>query len=254
MSCTGVETPHAQAFLSLQSSPGVAQSSVPTGTAAQAGIVHLVQTGHGALPPPLLELDEELLLLLLEEPPAPPMFPLLELEEPVKMVPPVPSPPPEDEDDEDDDISPPAPLEVDAGTVTVPLSSRPHAATSEEVTITTSGGLGEAETAGVVVNLVPKEGGNTFSGSLFGTGATEGMVSSNYDQSLQDLGLRAPNKVKNVFDYEGTLGGPVLRDRLWFFFNSRYHGASNYVAGMFVNRNAGDPTAWSFDPDFACNG
>jgi hypothetical protein len=125
----------------------------------------------------------------------------------------------------------------------------PHAATSEEVSITTSGGLGEAETAGVVVNLVSKDGGNTFSGSMFGTGATEGMVSSNYDQALKDAGLRAPNKVKNVFDYEGTLGGPIRKDRLWFFFDMRYNGAANWVAGMFVNKNAGDPAKWNYEPD-----
>jgi hypothetical protein len=127
----------------------------------------------------------------------------------------------------------------------------PHAATSEEVSITTSGGLGEAETAGVVVNLVSKDGGNTFRGSLFGTGATEGMVSSNYDQALKDLGLRAPNKVKNVFDYEGTVGGPILTDKLWFFFNMRYNGAANWVAGMYANKNAGDPTKWNYEPDLA---
>ena len=32
---------------------------------------------------------------------------------------------------------------------------------AQEVTFTTSGGLGEAETAGLVMNLVPKTGGNT---------------------------------------------------------------------------------------------
>jgi hypothetical protein len=126
----------------------------------------------------------------------------------------------------------------------------PHAGTSEEVSITTSGGLGEADTAGVVVNVIPRDGGNTFSGMVFGTGATERMVSSNYDQELRDRGLRAPNKVVNVFDVEGTYGGPVRKDKLWFFADARYNGNSNRIAGMFVNRNAGDPTKWAYDPDF----
>jgi hypothetical protein len=126
----------------------------------------------------------------------------------------------------------------------------PNAATAEEVGITTSGGLGESETAGVVVNMIPKQGGNVFSGMVFATGATEGMVGNNFSDELQRAGLRAPNKVKNVFDYNGTLGGPVVRDRLWFFYQARYNGNANYIAGMFVNRNAGDPTKWNFDPDF----
>lgn len=98
------------------------------GLEAQFGSVPIMQGGHGS--PELLELDAE----LLEDddpadPPAPPMFPPLELEEPVKMVPPVPSPPPEEEDD--DVTSPLELLALEGGTRTVPLSSRPHAATSE---------------------------------------------------------------------------------------------------------------------------
>ena len=125
----------------------------------------------------------------------------------------------------------------------------PHAGSSEEVSITTSGGLGEAETAGVVVNIVYKDGGNNHRGTLFGAGATEGMIGSNYTQALRDAGLRAPNKSKNIFDWEGTYGGPVFEDKLWFLLNARWHGASNYEP-IWVNRSAGDPTKWTYDPDF----
>jgi len=126
----------------------------------------------------------------------------------------------------------------------------PHAGSSEEVSVTTSGGLGESESAGVVVNLVPRDGGNVFNGMVFGTGAGGSMVSSNYDDRLKQAGLRAPNKVKNVFDYEGILGGPIMKDKLWFLFNMRYNGASNYIAGMFENKAAGDPNKWLYEPDF----
>jgi hypothetical protein len=125
----------------------------------------------------------------------------------------------------------------------------PHAGSSQEVSITTSGGLGEAETAGVVVNLVYKDGGNAFSGTMFGAGATEGMIGNNFTQALRDAGLRAPNKSKNIFDWEGTVGGPLKKDKVWFFFNSRWHGASNYEQ-MWWNANAGDPTKWTYEPDF----
>src|SRR2546428_544062 len=116
----------------------------------------------------------------------------------------------------------------------------PSVGSAQETTITTTGGLGESETAGVVVNIISKDGGNTFRGALFGAGATSGMSSKNYDQALQDAGLKAPNTNKNVFDYEYSLGGPILKDRLWFFGQGRYHGSTNYIAGMFVNKNAGD--------------
>ena len=41
-----------------------------------------------------------------------------------------------------------------------------NVAGSQEVVTSTSGGLGEAETAGVVLNVIPRDGGNTFSGTV----------------------------------------------------------------------------------------
>ena len=37
--------------------------------------------------------------------------------------------------------------------------------------LSTSGGLGEAETAGVILNVIPRDGGNTFSGTFAFSGA-----------------------------------------------------------------------------------
>ncbi len=47
----------------------------------------------------------------------------------------------------------------------------PEVGTAQEVTFSLSGGLGEAPTGGPQMNIVPRAGGNTFSGSLFVTGA-----------------------------------------------------------------------------------
>jgi hypothetical protein len=127
----------------------------------------------------------------------------------------------------------------------------PSVGTAQETNITTSGGLGEAETAGVIVNIIPKDGGNIFSGTIFGTGANESLISENYDDQLRGQGLRAPNNVKNVWDVEGAFGGPVLRDKLWFFGNGRVHGNANFIAGMFPNRNSGNVNVWTYDPNLA---
>src|SRR5688500_6931222 len=61
---------------------------------------------------------------------------------------------------------------------------------AQEVVLSTSGGLGEAETAGVSMNVIPREGGDTFSGSFAANGASCAWQGSNYTQSLQDQGLR----------------------------------------------------------------
>jgi hypothetical protein len=120
-----------------------------------------------------------------------------------------------------------------------------NVAGSQEVVITTSGGLAEAETAGVQINLIPREGGNTFSGTVAGAGATGGMQGSNYSQALQTKGLPAPQQLKNVYDLNPMGGGRIVRNRLWFYATYRVWGAHNTVPGIFWNSNAGDPTKWT---------
>ena len=62
------------------------------------------------------------------------------------------------------------------------------AGNAEEVTFTTAGGLGEAETAGLVMNIVPKSGGNTMHGSLFASGTGEQLQSDNLTPALKSAG------------------------------------------------------------------
>jgi len=128
----------------------------------------------------------------------------------------------------------------------------PSAGESAEVTITTSGGLGEARRAGTFVNMVPKEGGNTFRGQLFLTGATEKMQSrANITPELESRGFLAPGALRNVWDYEGIYGGPIRQDKIWFLSKVRYNGFDNWTPGLWRNKNEGDPTKWTYDPDFS---
>ena len=52
-----------------------------------------------------------------------------------------------------------------------------------------------------------------------------------------------------MYDVDGAFGGPIKKDKLWFFFLSRTYGNSTSVTGMFANKNAGNPNAWSYVPD-----
>lgn len=122
---------------------------------------------------------------------------------------------------------------------------------AQETAITTSGGLGEAETGGVSVNLVPREGGNTLRGSLFGTFGNNAMQANNYDDRLRELGLRSANEVKNVGEISGLVGGPIIRDRLWYLISSKYQATRNWIANMYANKNAGDLTKWTYEPDLS---
>ena len=125
----------------------------------------------------------------------------------------------------------------------------PAVSSAEEVVLTTSGGMGEAETAGVILNVIPREGGNTFSGQFTVTGSNDALQGSNYTQALQDAGLKAPQELKKVYDINPMLGGKIIRDKLWFYSTYRQTGANRTVPGMWANRNAGNPNAWTVDFD-----
>jgi hypothetical protein len=122
---------------------------------------------------------------------------------------------------------------------------------ASEISITTSGGLGEAENGGPVMNIVPRTGGNTFQQHYFGSGMTGAMQSSNYTQALKDAGLRTPAKLNYLWDTSLSSGGPIRRDRLWYFATLRYVGNGNGIPGMFYNRNAGDPAKWTYEADLS---
>ena len=120
---------------------------------------------------------------------------------------------------------------------------------AQETAITTSGGLGEAETGGVSVNMIPREGGNTLRGLAFGTYGNNAMQADNYDDRLRDLGLRSANEVRKIMEVSGLVGGPILKDRLWYVASTKYQQTLNWIANMYANKNAGDVTKWTYEPD-----
>jgi hypothetical protein len=120
---------------------------------------------------------------------------------------------------------------------------------SSEVQVTISGGLGETDRGGPAFNLIPKTGGNTFSGTGFLSIAGKWSQGDNLDDRLIGFGLTSvPGLIKN-WDTNFALGGPIVRDRLWFFNNVRSYGNHQEIPGLFGNRNAGDQTKWIYERD-----
>ncbi len=118
-----------------------------------------------------------------------------------------------------------------------------------EVVTTTSGGLGEAEVGGPTLSIVPKSGGNTVKGAVYLSGVSSGMVGSNYSDALKNAGLTTPGKLLQQWDYTGGVGGPILKDRLWYYGTLRDEGQHRSIPGIFPNLNAGDPTKFTYAPD-----
>jgi hypothetical protein len=120
---------------------------------------------------------------------------------------------------------------------------------ASEIQVTIAGGLGETDRGGPAFNLVPKTGGNKFSGTGFLSLAGKWSQGNNLNDTLRSYGLTdVPALIKN-WDTNFALGGPVFKDRLWFYNNVRSYGTHQDIPGLFGNKNAGDPNAWTYVAD-----
>jgi hypothetical protein len=111
----------------------------------------------------------------------------------------------------------------------------------QEMTVETGGLSAESTASGITTNLIPKDGGNIFTFGLAGLFSTHGLQSNNLTDEIRARGLTTVNDVKNIRDVAGTLGGPVAKDRLWFFTSQRWWGNRNEIGGLFYNKTQGTP-------------
>ena len=115
----------------------------------------------------------------------------------------------------------------------------PEVSVAQEVTFTLSGGLGEAPTGGPQMNIVPKQGGNTYSGSMFTSYAGEGWQGTNLTDEHIAAGLRVASETLKLWDVNGSVGGPLMRDKLWFYWTGRHQGTRQLVAGLLGQQQRG---------------
>ena len=115
-----------------------------------------------------------------------------------------------------------------------------NAAVVEEMVLQTSGISAEVNADGPVMNVVPKEGGNSFRTILNGNYSGEGMESTNLTDALRARGLRTGSKTVKIFDEAVSVGGPIKRDRLWFFGAARTWGMARQFAGVYWNKTQGE--------------
>ena len=119
----------------------------------------------------------------------------------------------------------------------------------QEVSIDTGSNNAELHAGGVRANYTLREGGNAFHGVIFGAYAPGKWQGDNLTDDLIARGLAAPNTIRANWDINPAFGGPILRDRIWFFGAARYNVTADYVAGLYWNRNTNNPNAWTYEPD-----
>ncbi|HEY9463412.1 MAG TPA: carboxypeptidase regulatory-like domain-containing protein, partial [Vicinamibacterales bacterium] len=118
----------------------------------------------------------------------------------------------------------------------------------DEVNISFSGQTPESGTNGVIMNAVPKSGGNQFHGSLLANGSAPSLQGSNVNDRLRARGASDTDSLKKLYDINGAIGGPIKRDRLWFYYTSRYFTNEYYMAGQYFPV---DPAAFIRTPDLS---
>jgi carboxypeptidase family protein len=121
-------------------------------------------------------------------------------------------------------------------------------ATASEFTLEQGAGNAEYSGGGVNINLVPKSGGNRFEGYFFTSWTDHNLQANNLTPAIQAQGLTAVNGVNDIYDLNGAVGGPLRKDKLWFYSAHRHWGDTTRVAGVYLDATEGRPI---YTPDLS---
>ena len=121
----------------------------------------------------------------------------------------------------------------------------------DEVSVVVSGGMGDTDVGGPVMNLVPRTGGNTFKGQVFWNLAGSWSTGNNLDDQLRNLQtpITLGPGIIGAYDLNPSYGGPIKRDRLWFWGSYRKFETAQGVEGIVANKYALDPAHWDYLKD-----
>jgi len=108
--------------------------------------------------------------------------------------------------------------------------------TFQEVVVETGGMSAERSTGGVQMNIVPKDGGNTLSGSFSTSHSSPSWQSDNLTDDLRARGLSFSPSLKRHYDTGAAIGGPIVRDKLWFYNAYRFGANQQYQQGNYFNK------------------
>ena len=125
----------------------------------------------------------------------------------------------------------------------------PNPAGVSEMLFDTSAVDASLSTGGVRINFIAKDGGNRYAGTGSFLFANDSMQGSNFTPRLQALGLTTPGGITKNWDFAPGFGGPLVKDKVWFYLSGRSQGADTNVPGQFYNLNANNPNSWVYAPD-----
>jgi carboxypeptidase family protein len=130
--------------------------------------------------------------------------------------------------------------------------------TFQEVIVETGGISAERNTGGVQMNIVTKDGGNTFSGTFSTSHSWPDLQRDNLNDKLRARGLTFAPSLKKHYDTGAAFGGPIQRNKLWFFGATRFAVNQQYQQGNYFNKlqnqRVGTDPVWRvtfYEPDLS---
>jgi hypothetical protein len=102
----------------------------------------------------------------------------------------------------------------------------------EEVQFGNDGNDASAATPGLQMNAVIKSGGNQFRGDLYFDYENENLQGNNIDDQLRNLGIGTGTKILKYYDPNISAGGPIKRDKFWYFGSYRDQHTATTVLGF----------------------
>ena len=120
----------------------------------------------------------------------------------------------------------------------------------QEYVYQVSGANAEFSSGGVTINMIPKEGSNQIRSDGVALYTSTKFQAQNVDATQRGQGVTAPAKIAKTWDYNPTIGFPLLKDRLWWLSSVRFWGYNNYAPNALdVNGNQvvddNDVRAWT---------
>jgi hypothetical protein len=107
-------------------------------------------------------------------------------------------------------------------------------AMTQEAVYQTAGGNAETLTGGVNMNLVPKDGGNEFHGGFKAFKSPAAWQGNNLTDDLRARGVTGVDRIANFYEWNVEQGGPILRNKLWFYGAFRKARYDKPIANTFV--------------------
>jgi hypothetical protein len=108
----------------------------------------------------------------------------------------------------------------------------------DEIQLGGDGMDAQSATPGVQLNAVIKSGGNQFRGTMYGDYQNENLQGNNVDARLAALGVGQGTRTLDYYDVNGDVGGPIMRDKLWYFASMRRQNNTVTVTGFPVEGGA----------------